>query len=114
MLTVKELRRSDVLWKSVSIKETAGANIEEARGDMKVMEESRDSRNHFRDSGKLRGISGSSCESHPTIPLSRSEVGRGAGSSRFLLLLVVRLADMRDSLLLVLERVSIRWISRDF
>lgn len=32
MLTEKELRIVDVLWKSASIKETPGANIEDASG----------------------------------------------------------------------------------
>jgi hypothetical protein len=111
MLTVKELKISDELWKSVSIKETAGANIEEARGEMKVMLESKAIRNHFLDSGKLRGISGSNCDSHPTMPLSRSEVGSLAGSRRAFLLLDVRVVAIRDNLLLALDRVFIRPIS---
>ncbi len=111
MLTVKELRMSEVLWKSVSMKLTAGANIEDARGEMNVMLASRERRNHLRLSGKLRGISGSVCDSHPTIPLSRSETGRGLGSRRGFLLREVRVVAIRDSLLLTLERVSVRWIS---
>jgi hypothetical protein len=100
-----------VLWKSASMKLTAGANIEEARGETKVMLASRERRNHLRLSGKLRGISGSSCDSHPTIPLSRSEIGKGLGSSLVFLLLEVRFVAIRDSLLLTLERVFVRWIS---
>lgn len=111
MLTVKELSNSEVLWKSVSIKLTAGANIDDARGEMKVMLASREMRNHFRRSGKLRGISGSVCDSHPTIPLSRSESGNLAGSSRAFLLLLVREVVIRDNLLLMLDRVFTREIS---
>lgn len=77
-----------------------------------MMLASREIRNHFRDSGKLSGISGSSWDSHPTIPLSRSEVGRRAGSRRAFLLLEVRLVAIRDNLLLALDWVLIREISR--
>jgi hypothetical protein len=85
--------------------------MEEARGEMKVMLESKAINSHFLDSGKLRGISGSSCPSHPTIPLSRSEVGSGAGASRAFLLLEVRFVAIRDILLFVLDFVDTRWIS---
>lgn len=105
MLTERELRRRDELWNVVSMNETAGANIEEARGEMNVMLASKDMSIHFRLSGKLRGISGSSCDSHPTMPLSRSDSGRGAGARRAFLLLKVRFVAMRDNLLLVLDFV---------
>lgn len=111
MLTVKELSSSELLWKSASMKETAGANIEEARGEMKVMLASREMRNHFCLSGKLRGISGSVCDSHPTTPLSRSERGNLAGSRRAFLLLLVREVVIRDNLLLTVDRVFTREMS---
>ena len=94
------------------MKETAGANIDEAKGEMRVMLERRDIKNHLRDSGKLRGISGSSWDSQPTIPLSRSEVGSWAGSRRSFLLLEVSPVAIRDNLLLALDRLLIREISR--
>jgi hypothetical protein len=68
-------------------------------------------RSHLRLSGKLRGISGSSCDSHPTIPLSRSDSGSGEGARRGFLLLEVRFVAIRDILLLVLDLVDTRRIS---
>jgi hypothetical protein len=102
MLTDKELNMKEELWNSAFMKLTAGANMEEASGEMKVMLEIRPSNSHLRESGKLRGISGSSWDSHPTIPLSRSERGRFAGSRRAFLLREVRAVVIRDNLLLVL------------
>lgn len=74
---------------------TYGANMEDANGEMKVILERRLNKSHFRDSGKLSGISGSVCDSHPTIPLSRSESGSFAGSSRAFLLREVSILDNR-------------------
>jgi hypothetical protein len=91
--------------------ETAGANIDEASGEMNVILARSEIRNHFRFSAKLSGISGSSCDSHPTIPLSRSDSGRRAGARRFFLLLEVKFVAMRERRLLVLVLVFIRWIS---
>ena len=108
MLTVRELRISEVLWKVASMKLTPGANIEEASGEMKVILPSRAIRIHLRVSGKLKGISGSSCDSHPTRSLSRSDNGRGGGGRRAFLLLVARFVVIRDNLLLVLVFVLIR------
>jgi len=102
---------TDVLLKSLSMNETAGANIEDARGDINVMPARRERRSHFRASGKLSGMSGSSCDSHPTIPLSRSDVGRGGGARRSFLLLDVRLVAIRDILLFVLDFVVTLWTS---
>jgi len=99
------------------MKETAGANIEDARGEMKVMLESNPSRSHLRESAKFRGISGSFCDSHPTIPLSRFEIGSFTGSRRPFLLRDVRLVAIRESLLLVLTLEVTRWmdsLSSDF
>lgn len=93
------------------MKDTPGANIEDARGEINVMLESKESISHFRGSGKFSGISGSSCDSHPIIPLSKSVVGRGAGASRAFLLLDVRFVAILDSLLLELDLVVNRWIS---
>jgi len=84
---------------------------------MKVMLESNPSRSHFRESGKFKGISGSFCDSHPTIPLSRSEIGSFSGSRRAFLLRDVRLVAILESLLLVLTLETTRWmdsLSRDF
>jgi hypothetical protein len=80
----------------------------DARGEMKVMDPSRAISIHFRESGKLRGFSGSSCDSHPTMPLSRSESGSSAGAMRAFLLLEVRFVAIRDNLLFVLALVSTR------
>ncbi len=101
----------ELLWKVLTIKETPGANMEDARGEMNVMLASKDIRNHFRRSGKLRGISGSSCDSHPTIPLSRSDSGSGGGARRAFLLFEVKLVAIRDILLFVLDLVVTRCIS---
>jgi hypothetical protein len=108
MLTVKELRTKEVLLNVSSMKETAGANMEDARGDMNVILASNDKRSHLRDSGKLSGISGSSCDSHPTMPLSRSESGRSWGASLALLDFDVRFVAIRDNLLFELDLVFIR------
>lgn len=91
-----------------SINPTAGANMDEARGEMKVILEIRPNRSHLRESGKFRGISGSSWDSHPTIPLSRSESGNLAGSRRAFLLRDVSVVAIRDNLLLVLTLVLTR------
>jgi hypothetical protein len=90
------------------MKDTPGANIEDARGEINVMLESKERISHFRESWKFKGISGSSCDSHPTIPLSRSVVGSGAGASRAFLLLDVRFVAILESLLLVLDFVVTR------
>jgi hypothetical protein len=116
MLTARELRRREVLWNVSSMKETAGANMEEARGEMKVMLDSKERSSHFLESGKLRGISGSSCDSHPTIPALRSEIGSFARVRRSFLLFDVKFVAIRDSLLLVLALLAVvetRWISSD-
>jgi len=93
------------------MKDTPGANIEDARGEMNVILESRERISHFRESWKFNGISGSSCDSQPTIPLSKSEVSSGAGASRAFLLLDVRFVAIFESLLLELDFVVTRWIS---
>lgn len=85
--------------------ETPGANIDEARGEMKVMLPRREMSNHLRFSEKFKGISGSSCPSQPTISFSRSDTGRGAGARRAFLLLDVRLVAIRDIRLRVLFRL---------
>jgi hypothetical protein len=56
MLTVKAPRAVEVLWKSLSMNETAGANIEEASGEMNVIEETKPNNVHLRWSGKFSGI----------------------------------------------------------
>lgn len=91
--------------------------MEDANGEMNVMLESRPSKSHLRDSVKLSGISGSVCDSHPTVPLSRSVTGSFAGSSRALLLRVVSEVAILDSRLFVLAldcTLSIAFSSIDF
>lgn len=99
-----------LLWKSMSMKDTAGANIDDARGLMKVMAEIRPSSIHFRFAAKLSGISGSFWPSQPTMPLSRSVTGTFSGSSPSLCLFVrvVSFVAIRESPLLVVPVVDIR------
>ncbi len=95
----------DVLSKVLFMNDTPGANMEDARGEINVMLPSSAISVHFLFSEKLSGISGSSCDSHPTISLSRSDSGRGAGARRaFLLfeLFEVRFVAIRDMRLRVL------------
>ncbi len=61
--------------RSFSMKMIAGARIEEANGDMKVIIERRQTISHFWLFLKLSGMVGSSSLSQPTISLSKSEVG---------------------------------------
>jgi hypothetical protein len=93
------------------MKDTAGANIEEARGEINVMLESNDIKSHFLVSGKLRGMDSSVWDSHPTIPLSKSDKSKGSGASRGFLLLGVRLVTIRDSLLFEPDLEVILWVS---
>lgn len=102
MVTVKELRIADVLPNSSLMNDTAGANIEDARGEIKVMLASSPRRSHFFEFGKLSGIAGSSCDSQPTISLSRSETGMTGGGNRSFLDLEVRLVAIRESFVLEL------------
>ena len=53
----------------------AGARMDEAKGDMKVMQERAETVSHLRRALKLRGMSGSSWPSQPTTPLARSDTG---------------------------------------
>lgn len=89
----------EVLPKSLFINDTAGANMDEASGDINVILDNKPSKNHFRESGKFSGMAGSSCDSHPTILLSRSDNGIFAASSLALLFRAVRLVFIRESLL---------------
>ena len=78
---------------------------------------SKEMSSHFLESGKLRGISGSSCDSHPTIPELRLDNGSLAGARRSFLLLDVRTVAIRDNLLFVLALLAVvvtRRISSDF
>jgi hypothetical protein len=93
------------------MKDAAGANIEEARGEMNVMLESNDIKSHFWVSGKLRGIDSSDWDSHPTIPWSKSDNGKGSGTSRAFLLLEVKLVAIRDSRLFADDLEVTLWIS---
>jgi hypothetical protein len=91
--------------------------MDDAKGEMNVMAERRLSKSHLRESAKLRGISGSVCDSHPTIPLSRSERGSFAGPRRGFLLRLVSEVAILDSRLLVLALdciLSIEYASMDF
>jgi hypothetical protein len=91
------------------MKETAGANIEEANGETNVIEETKPSKIHLRLSGKFSGMRGSSWLSHPTIPLSRFVSGiLSLARLSFFLLLVLIFEIIRASLLLALPAVLIR------
>lgn len=86
--------------------------MEEAKGEMKVMEARRKSISHFFFGAKFKGFSGSSWPSHPTIPLSRSFSGSfGRSSCPFFLLLELNREAMRDILLraLLLDVVRDIW-----
>lgn len=96
------LRIVEVLSKSLFMKLTPGAKIDDAKGEMKVMAPRREMSNHFLDLAKLSGISGSSWDSHPTILLARSESGRGAEWYSFCFFL---LREVRRLRLLVLVAV---------
>ena len=99
----------EVFLNSSFIGSTAGANIDDANGEMKVIAETRPRRTHFLAWGKLSGFLASSCDSHPTIPLSRSDNGSFSRSSRPLLLLVVRRDTTFESLLFVLDLEVVRF-----
>ena len=62
--------------------------------------------NHFFFSGKFKGISGSSCDSQPTMSLSRSDTGNGFGANFAFLLLEVRLVAILDRRLFVLFKLA--------
>lgn len=107
MVTESVLRISEVLWKVSSAKLTAGANMDDASGETKVMLERRPRRSHLREGAKFKGISGSSCPSHPTMPFSRSDSGILARASRSFLLRDVRAVAIRESLLWPLALVLV-------
>ena len=106
METVKAERMVLVLWKVASMKEIPGANMLDARGETKVIDEMRPNSNHFRESAKLSGIWGSDCESQPMRPLSRSVRGRRSFSSVPFLEREVRCVAMRERRDLVLAVVG--------
>jgi hypothetical protein len=83
--------------------------MEEAKGEIKVMLESNEIRSHFFASGKLRGMASSAWDSQPTIPLSKSDKGNGAGASRAFLLLEVKLVAIREILLFALDLEATIW-----
>ena len=58
-----------------------GAKIEDAKGERKVIAATSPNSNHLRESGKLRGFLGSSCESQPTRFSSRLVNGYFSGAS---------------------------------
>jgi hypothetical protein len=84
--------------------------MEEAKGEIKVMLESSDIKSHFCVSGKLRGMDSSDWDSQPTIPLPRSDNGKGAGASRAFLLLEVKFVAIRDILLFALDLEVTLWM----
>jgi hypothetical protein len=64
--------------------------MEDARGEMKVMEEMRKRRRNFLPSAKFNGMFGSVCDSQPIMPASRSDTGiRVGGSFSFLLVAIL-------------------------
>jgi hypothetical protein len=89
---------------------TPGANIEDASGLMKVMEQRSPRRSHLRCWGKFRGMAGSSCPSQPMMPVSRSVTGRSSGSRRPFSFLdrVVSFVATREILLVVVPCVGTR------
>jgi hypothetical protein len=80
--------------------------MEDARGEMNVILASSDRINHFFFSGKFKGMSGSSCDSQPTVPLSKSDTGKGFGGSFSFLLFDVRFVAILDSRLFVLFKLA--------
>lgn len=84
------------------MKETPGANMEEARGEMKVMAEMRKRSMNFLPSLKLSGMLGSSWPSQPTMPSSRFCTGMSVGSS---FSLVVAMRDSTRVILLLFVSV---------
>lgn len=95
--TAKAAKISESLPKSMLMKPTPGANIEEASGEMKVMMEMRMRRENFFDCVKLSGMSGSSCPSQPTTLSSRFCCGMVIGGRRSLAVDILESA--RDTLL---------------
>ena len=83
MLTLKERIVSSVSPNSAAMKEIAGENMLDARGEIKVIALIKLSNAHFLPEEKFCGFLGSSCPSQPTIPRSRSVTGNrsfaGAG-----------------------------------
>lgn len=75
MVTLNESKVSFVTCRSTAASETAGANILDASGEIKVIELISARSPHFREFAKFRGWAGSSCPSHPTMPCSRSVTG---------------------------------------
>lgn len=65
--TEKAANNSDLFPNSLLMKETPGANMEEASGETKVIAEMRKRSMNFLDCWKFSGMVGSSCPSHPTI-----------------------------------------------
>ena len=103
----------ELLPNSLSMNGTAGANMDEASGEMNVIAETRPSRNHLRLAEKLRGIAGSCCPSHPTMPFSRSDSGILSLCNPPFLLRVLRRDLIRDNLLTPLAFVFTR-LNSDF
>ena len=84
--------------------------MDEAKGVINVMQDSRVTMVHFRKGAKLRGISGSCWPSHPTTLLSRSMTGwTGGGSFSLVFFRERRLRILRWVFLLA--PVSSFWIS---
>jgi hypothetical protein len=80
-----------VLLKSALTKGMPGAKMDEDSGLTNVMAATRPRSVHFLESGKLRGLVGSSWLSQPTRLLSRSDSGYFSGASwSFLVLFLER------------------------
>lgn len=93
----------EVFPNSLLMNPTPGANILEARGEMKVIAEMRKRRLNFFPCGKLSGMAGSSCPSQPTTLSARFCSGMVIGGSRSLVV------AMRESALdTLLPPVSVR------
>lgn len=108
METTREDTMISLLCRSTSMKLTPGATIEEAKGETNVMAEMRPRSIYFLPDSKLSGIAGSSWDSHPTSPESRSIIGSSSrGSFSFLERpdSAVATREMRDAV------VATRWIA---
>jgi hypothetical protein len=88
--------------------DTAGANMEDARGETRVIAEIKPRRSHFLLRGKLSGICGSSWDSQPIRPKDKSVSGTSSRSSCPFFERFDRRVAMRETRDLVLLGVGAR------
>ncbi len=108
MLTVMAPTVVLVLWNSSSKRPMPGDRMDEAKGVRKVMADTRPTTSHFLFWVKLRGMSGSSWDSQPTMPSSRLEVGMGANVMRSRTFFRPTMLSTPEILLFTLLRVPMR------